>query len=257
MRLPPQSKRSSELEVCLKLLSDAAKPVQTRSSDREVRQGLAGLTHLAKQHRAPQERFCVDERIDLRARRDHFIELRFRLHGVAGGGGVDRELNPDALDRRRSDRKGERLPIGGYRLVHPPLLGVDGGKRPQSGHASTAIERHRANGERALEEFPRALPVAQRVIVHTNSVETLRFIPLSLNFFREGKRAIKKTQRLIEVAEGVVCKRRIIDRREVDSWIGFRADISERALEPAQRLRQTSQAPQAQRPVLPCLCAAQ
>src|SRR4029077_16859362 len=42
-----------------------------------------------------------------------------------------------------------------------------------------------------------------------------------------------------------------------DAWMGFRADIGQRALEPAQRLRQTSQAPEAQRPVLPCLRAAQ
>src|SRR4029077_19964538 len=102
-----QSKRSSELEVCFKLFSDAAKPVQVRSRGREIRQGLAGLTRLAKQHRSLQERFCVDERIDLRARRDYFIELRFRLHGVTGGRGVGRELDPDTLDRRGGDRKGE------------------------------------------------------------------------------------------------------------------------------------------------------
>src|SRR4029077_14239904 len=136
---------------------------------------------------------------------------------------------------------GERLPIGGYRLVHLPLLGVDGRERPQSGHASTAIERHRANRERALEELARALPVAQRVIVHANSVEAIRLIAWRLNLLREGKRAIIKTQRLVEVPKGVVGKRCIGDRREKDAWIGFRADIGQRALEPAQRLRQTSQ----------------
>src|SRR5213078_2715900 len=78
VRLPNQSKCSSLLEVRFELFSDTAKPVQARSSDREIRQGLAGLTHLPKHDRVLQERLCVDDRINLRARREHFIELRFR-----------------------------------------------------------------------------------------------------------------------------------------------------------------------------------
>src|SRR6202030_1892823 len=96
-------------------------------------------------------------------------------------------------------------------------------------------------------------PVAQRVIVHTNPVETVRFIPLSLNFFCEGKRAIIKAQRLIEVAEGVIHERGVGDDPDVKASIGLRTDIVERALEPAQRFRQTPEAPEAQRPVLPGL----
>src|SRR5256884_4086952 len=49
--LPNQPKCSRLLEVRFELFSDTAKPVQSRSSDREIRQGLAGPTHLAKQHR--------------------------------------------------------------------------------------------------------------------------------------------------------------------------------------------------------------
>ena len=254
VRSTNQSQCPSLLEVRLKLLRDTAKDVQARSSGREVRQGIAGPTHLAKQHRALQERLRLNERIGLGTRRENFIELRFRLHEVAGDRGVGRQLNPDALDRRGGDRKAERLPIGADGVVHPPLFGVDGRQRPQSGHASTAIECHRANRQRALEEFACARPVAKRVIVHTNSVETVRFIPLSLNFFCEGKRAIIKAQRLIEVAERVIHKRGVGDHPDVKARIGLRTDIGERALEPAQRFRQTPEAPEAQRPVLPCLC---
>jgi len=71
-----------------------------------------------------------------------------------------------------------------------------------------------ANRERALEEFARARPVAQRVIVHANSVEAIRLIAPGLNPLREGKRAIIKTQRLVEVPKRVVGKPGIGDRRE-------------------------------------------
>src|SRR5206468_10078148 len=152
---------------------------------------------------ALQERLRPNHRIGVGACREHLIELCPCLLEATRGGGVRRQLNPDALDRRGGDRKGERLPIGGYRVFHPLLFRVDGRKRPQSGHASAAIERHRANRERALKELAGTIAVAQRVIVHTNAVETLRLITRRLSLLCERKRAIIKTQRLVEVAEGV------------------------------------------------------
>jgi len=50
-----------------------------------------GPTHLAKQHRALQERLSSNERVDLNARRENLIELLFRLHEAAGGRGVGRQ----------------------------------------------------------------------------------------------------------------------------------------------------------------------
>ncbi len=211
VRLPHQPQRSSELEVRFKLLRNTAESVQARSSGREVRQGLPRPTHPAKQHRALQERFRFNERISPRPGREHGIELRCCLLEVTRGGGVHRQLDRDALDRRRRDRKGERLPIGGNSVVHPPLFRIDCRERPQSGHAATAVQGHGANRERALQEFACALPVPQRVIVHANSVQAIRLIARGLNLLRESKRAVIESQRLVEVAECVVCQRGVSD----------------------------------------------
>ena len=110
-----------------------------------------------QQYRALQESLCLDEPIRLRAPREHFIELRFTLLEVARRGGVHRLLNPDALDRRWAIGKAERLRSNATASFHPALFGIDRRERSQCRHAPPAIECHRANRERSLEEFPGAL----------------------------------------------------------------------------------------------------
>ena len=95
-------------------------------------------------------------------------------------------LNPDARDCRGGNRQAERFGIGREGLLDPPLFGIDGRERAQTRHAPAAIQGHRANRERTFEELTGALPIAERVVVHANSVEAVRLIARGVNFFREG-----------------------------------------------------------------------
>src|SRR5438105_15922372 len=80
--------------------------------------------------------------------------------------------------------------------------------RPRPSSATVRIESERS-------ELARANPVAERVVVHADSIETLPFIPLGLNLLCERQGAIEQTQRHIETTDGVVCQRRVIDDEEV------------------------------------------
>jgi hypothetical protein len=236
---------SCELEVCFELLHDAAKGVQLRPSGRETRERLIGAAHGAKHDRALQQRLCPNERTGLAARRDHFIEQRFPLRGAPGDGGVEGLLDPDARDSRGRNRKTEGLPIVREGLLHPALFGIDGRERTQARHAPPAIERHRTNRERALEELPRALPVAERVVVDADSIEAIRLISWRLHFLRECECAVIEPQRFVQVAECIICQRRVGDHYQVQARVGLRTDVSQCLLEPRQRFRQLAEPPQA------------
>jgi hypothetical protein len=135
--------------------------MQAGTSGRKVRQGFAGLTQPPPQYCALQESLCLDEPIRFRAPREHFIELRVSLFEVACRGGVHRQLNPDALDRRGCYSKAERLPIESDGLIHPALFGIDRRERdaelarigPEQlgyiiGKRATLLERKRCMGLR-------------------------------------------------------------------------------------------------------------
>src|SRR5205085_2754172 len=121
-----------------------------------------------------------------------------------------------------------QTPPGHRRACEEAAARPPGPRAPRAAGSSHAAAPRVAAGlprERAVEELARANPVAERVVVHADSVETLPFIPLGLNLLRERQGAIEQTQRRIETTDGVVCERRVIDHEEVQFGIGLFGDI--------------------------------